>query len=706
MIKVHFDFETYSECDIKKHGAYKYAQHPSTEVICMAYAYDEEPVKLWLPGDQYPVFLNDLSEEYPYELHAFASFFEWCIWKFTLKLPVPRFTYWHDTAAKAAAMALPRSLSGCCMALGLPSDQAKNKRGYYLINRLSVPQRDGKRNYDFALLDEFYEYCMQDVVADRTVAKKVLPLNPQERQLWILDQEINARGINVDLPRVNDALYIIDEVTKTMNQVVSTTTLGRIKSTNTIAKVKAFLADIDVNMPSMNKNDVSAMLKEDIPHEARVVLKARQMLGKTSLAKYAVLKRLIADDGRVHGLLLFHAATTGRWGGRLFQPHNLPRPSFDDADECIELIKSRDIDYLSMMYDDPMEAMSSCIRGMLIPGKGKTFYGGDYSSIEARCLSWISGQEDKLEVFRTHGLIYEHTASQIYEKNIDGVTKTERFIGKVSELALGYMGGGNAFVEMASVYDTRQYDVDISKEFGEKIKKQWRKNNPEIVFYWKAAEAAAIAATNNPGYIYSINRMKEAIKLGINYGRFTEAYNKIGDVHFTMKNNFLFCRMPSGRFNAYNRPHVKWVTVRMFKTPSIEDPDVMVNTIFNKHDWTPTSFKKAAAEANAEIISFNTPQLRFYGINSINRQWERQATYGGKIVQNICEGICRDVLGEAMLRLNRKKYDIVLTVHDEILSEKEHGNEEEMKELMEVLPTWATGFPIAAECYEAVRYRK
>jgi len=711
--KIYFDFETYSECDLKKHGAFVYAQHPSTRVVCMAYGSTPNDVDLFLPHHKaIPAFLQyDPNKSYNFELNAWNSFFEFVIWKYTLKLPIPPFSFWNDTMAKAAAMSLPMSLAKCALALGLPSDEQKDKRGKYLINKLSKP-RNGKRCTDPDLLDEFYNYCVQDVKTEMACDRKLLPLNPVEREVWIMDQEINTRGINVDINTVKDAIYIIDTVTDRMNAKVSEATLGKVSDAKKIAQIKKFLFDIGINMPCMDKNAVTAMLATDLPNEVRMILTARQQVGKTSLAKYKVLEHLIADDGRVHGLLQVYAASTGRWGGRMFQPQNMQRPSFDDTDECVEIIKSRDIDYLSAMYEDPMEALASCVRSMLIPSKGKTFFGGDYSAIEARCLAWMADDQERLEVFRTHGKIYEHTASGIYNVPFESVTKTQRFIGKVAELAMGYEGGGNAFVKMAGVYDSRVYDVNITRAFGEKIKREWRKNNPRIVKLWRATIKAAIEATMNPGTVYSVKRMMEAIIHDENYSDYDGPFNKTGDVQYICKKGFLFARLPSGRLMSYYRPHIKFTTVKMFSVRSDEDPDILIHTVFRREDWGDTiveasnNFMAEAKRFDAEITTFRSPQLRYYGTNSVTRQWEVQHMHGGKIVENNDSAICRELLAWAMLRARAAGYDVVLTVHDEIVSERDNGSKEMFKEIMEKVPDWATGFPIQAVAFEATRYGK
>ena len=205
MKKISLDFETFSECDIKKAGAWVYSKDKSTRVICMAYAVDDQAPNIWLPKDRYPDFLKNPDK---YEIHAWNSFFEWVIWTHVLKLPTPPISQWHDTAGLASAMALPRALGSCAIALGMPENKMKDKRGYYLINKLSKPN---KLNGDLQLLEEMYQYCIQDVITERAIAKKLYKLNPLERKIWELDQTINIRGIKVDRPTIKDAIYLYEQ---------------------------------------------------------------------------------------------------------------------------------------------------------------------------------------------------------------------------------------------------------------------------------------------------------------------------------------------------------------------------------------------------------------------------------------------------------------------------------------------------------------
>ncbi|NCC35646.1 MAG: XRE family transcriptional regulator, partial [Chloroflexia bacterium] len=447
-MRISIDFETYSEADIRKLGAWAYSVHPSTEVLCMAYSIDGAEPQLWLPTEPPPWFVTGNA---PLSCIAWNVGFEYAIWHNVLGWPSLPITQWEDTAAHAAALALPRALGDCAVVLGLPADQQKDKRGKYLIQRLCKPF-GGFRNTNFVLLDELYDYCKQDVVTEMAVAAKVLPLNETERKVWELDQTINVRGVPVDRQAVIGALKIIDTVTRELNNEVYDLTGGVLSNVSQVAAVKDYAGALGCPMEGFDKNYIAEFIQGDIPQKLKRVLEIRQQLGKTSTAKYSAFELLTRHAPRVHGVLLYHGAATGRWAGRLVQPQNFPRGNVNDSDTCIDIIRTGDAKMLEMMYDEPMEALSSCLRGVICADEGKRLIVADYSAIEARVLAWLAGQQDIIDVFKGDGKVYELAASQIYGVPLTEVTKDQRFIGKVAVLALGYQGGKKAFIGMAQNY--------------------------------------------------------------------------------------------------------------------------------------------------------------------------------------------------------------------------------------------------------------
>ena len=675
MIKISLDFETYSECDIRSAGAWVYAKDKSTRVLCMAYAVEEEAPKLWLPNQPFPDFIKNPNN---YEIHAWNSFFEWVIWTHVLKQPTPPITQWHDTAGLSSAMALPRALGMCGTVLGLSDEQSKSKRGYFLIQKLSKPD---KRNNDKDLLQEMYDYCLQDVVTERAIAKKLYKLNATERKIWVLDQKINIRGIRVDQPKIKDAIYVYEKIQDRLKaDLIKITDLD---NPNSQKQFLGWLLDKGLLIDNVQKATLKSVLESPDKFGTHDAIKLKMSLAKTAPKKYLSIREKIGDGTRLHGNIMYHGATTGRWVSTGVNLQNIARPTLD-AEKCIDLISRRDLGCFEKEDMDPMEALSSGIRGMLIPTQGKKFIVGDYASIEARALAWLAGQEDKLEIFRGDGKIYERTACKIFGKQMFQITKEERLLGKIAELACGYGGGAGAFSLMANTYK-----VDIDKKKAEYIKQQWRRANSAIVRYWKMIEEGAKNA------ITERDRMPVIV----------------GGIKFRMVNNFLWCLLPSGRKLAYYRPFLEYRQVVAYKVPGADQ-----SVVYNPRDYETgkkwsyqagiKKFREEGDRLGGEHYYFMGSSINFFGNDSKTRKWCQQETYGGKLVENITQAVARDIMAESMLLLEAEGYEIVLTVHDEIISEVENGTIEKFKEIMERPPTWGENIPIEVEAYEATRYRK
>lgn len=637
-MRIHIDFETYSTADIKKTGAWTYSKHPSTEVLCMAYAVEDNKPELWLPGDPVPEFLFDEDSH----IYGWNVFFEYCIWTHVLKWPKLNNSQWFDSMAKACAFAMPRSLGQCALALGFDEDNQKDKRGKYLIQRLCKPLRN-KRCDDPFLMDELYKYCLQDVVVEREVHNKLPSISKEERDVWIIDFNMNQKGVPIDVETLKNALDIIEKNKKYQNKNVDLITNGELKNVSQVAKVKEYFEKKGFILDNFQKNYLEEVIKDENLHESlKKLIKIRQDTGSTSLAKYNSLEALIGEDDSAHGLLLYHGAATGRWSGKHFQPQNLPRPTIKNVDECIEDMKERDHIKIIDKYGSVSDALSSCIRGVIKARSGNRFLIADYSAIEARVLPWLAGQEDILEVFKTHGKIYEYTASQIYGVSPDSIGKDseERFIGKVATLALGYQGGVNAFVKMAE-----NYGVSIEEAKAKDIVDNWREANSKIRDFWYEIEKAASLAVHNMGNKgYSIS---------------------VRDITFKVEGDFLYCVLPSGRKLSYYDPSI-------------------------------------------EKNNFGKKCVSFMRVNSVTRKWERQTSYGGKFVENITQAVARDVMVNAIKLLNEKGYNIILTVHDEIIAENDEdfGGLDDFIQTMCTLPEWAEGLPLAAAGEECYRYQK
>jgi DNA polymerase len=636
-VQISIDFETYSECDIKTAGGYNYAAHPSTEVICMAWAIDDEAPQLWTPDQQFPDRLAHALMWENAEVWAWNAAFERAVWhhKILWKHDIGVADHrWNDTAALAATLALPRALGKCAEVLEL-SDQ-KDTRGRFLIQRLCKPYR-GERRTDQHLLDELYAYCKQDVVTERAIKNYILkykPMGEHERAVWLLDQEINWRGVGIDVPNVENALDLIIATAERLNASVVDLTDGALSGVGSRAQVMSWCRDQGYRLGGYDKNAIlTALADPALPANVRDVLKVRQTLGKASTSKYQAMQNLAGHDNRARGVFSYHGAQTGRWAGRGFQPQNLPRPAFNDADTCVQLFDQRDPELLEMLYGDPMAALSSTLRSMIVPAQGNRLMVVDFNAIEARVLAWLAGEQEPLDVFATGQCIYCHAATSIYGRTITKKDKEERQIGKVAVLALGYQGGVGAFQTMAAAYR-----VEIEDELADQIKVKWRKANKNIVRFWYALEEAANNAVKHRGHAFDA-----------------------GPITFKCHGDFLFAKLPSGRRLAYYQPRL------------------------------------------------GNNGLEFWGTDSrLGGRWAKLDTYGGKLAENITQAVARDLLADAMLRVEAKGYPVVMHVHDEIVSEvpKDFGSLAEFEQLICQMPDWATGLPMAVEGFECERYRK
>lgn len=650
LIDISEDFETYSELDVTDVRPWAYSIHPSTEVISYAYAVGDGPVQLWLPGMPLP---GQVLEPHKYRWNAFNAFFEFVIKANVLGWPLPPIANISCTRSLALAMALPRNLGDLGRVLGLPGDKQKDKRGKKLIQLLCKPQTKGRgktkeryRNRDPELYQEFYQYNMQDVVTEREAKKYLLPLQPEERVTWELDFLINLRGIPLDIDFIEAADVVYQKAKPKLAKNLAAIT--GLANPNSNPQFLAWLQDRGYQVANVKKATLEELKLTATPEDAAIIDK-RISLARSPSTKYKAAFEKKGLYNRFHGAYDFHKANTGRFASTVVNFQNLPHPSLaqGDIETCISLIKDyRDDEILTTLYGDPIEALSSCLRGMVYASEGNKLIVADFKSIEAGVLAWLAGQLDKIEIFNTHGKVYEHAASLIFNIALDAVNYTQRQAGKVSELACGYQGGVNALTGMA-----KKLGIDLDKsaaelgygsgfEFAASIVKKWRQANSNIVDLWYASDRTAHRAMQYPG-VHPVN-------------------DKIA---FERWRDFLLMWLPSGRRLSFKDPHF-------------------------------TAGKYG-------------PQISCYRVND-KGQWALHNLYGGDEVQSATQAIARDLLTAAMPRLEHRGYTLVGHTHDELISEVPigFGSLKEMIAIMCQPTSWSAGIPIDADGFEARRYQK
>lgn len=663
MKMLNIDIETYSDVDIK-FGVYRYVDSQNFEILLFAYSVDggERKCVDLAQGETIPIdILNDIKSPYTVKIAYNAQFERVCLSKYlfkkTLCIDEP-WTFqemldpsqWRCTMVHACQLGLPMSLGQCAKYINV--EEKKDSRGTQLINFFSKPCKPTKVNgYRTRNLPKhapekwqlFIEYCIQDVNTEMAVGDKLkpFPVLDQEWELYTLDQHINDRGTTVDRTLAEAAISLMDEVAaENMERLKEITGL---ENPNSLKQFKEWLTDQGAPFESLGKDLVIAALQADnLPEQVKEALRLRLKLSNSSTKKYIMMDHATCSDGKIHGLLQFYGATrTGRWAGRLLQVQNLPRNYLSDLDYARQLVKDRDREAIEIFYDSVPDTLKQLIRTGLVAKEGNRFIVSDFSAIEARVIAWYAGQDWVLDVFRTHGKIYEATAAQMFHlgevenydwKSSEGKEMRQR--GKVATLALGYQGAAGALTAMGAL------DQGISEEELPDIVQRWREANKKIVNFWYRTQRAAIECLTEGG----VKKGPKGLK-------------------FFKKGGFLFIQLPSGRRLSYAKAHLE------------------------EGNYGPAIFY----EGQGDKVAFQKLQ-----------------TYGGKLVENIVQATARDILAEAMIRLDKHNYPIVFHVHDEAVAELPHGEGslEDMNKLMVVNPEWAEGLPLNAEGFETEYYMK
>lgn len=655
------DYETYSEADLKKVGAWEYSVHPSTEILCAAWrvgtreSLKSSQVQTWCP--RFDKNKKDMKAFFDAILTpgaiivAHNALFEQVITHNVLleySLPPER---WLCTASLAAAHALPRNLERAAIVMGLPVK--KDMDGRRLILKWCKPRRPTKhdpslRHTDTEELKRIVEYCKTDVIVETELFLKMPPLSPTERRIWVLDQKINLRGINVDRELISTALDLIAEESAFVKRRVAEITSGEVATTKQVKAVLSWLEREGVFIPNLQKKTVDDTLSEGLATgSAKELLEIRQSDSKSSTAKYQAFELRSRYDGRLRDTLLYHGASTGRWAAGGVQPHNFPKGTIKDPYQAVDILKTGDLELVRMIYGSPMEALSSCLRSVLIASPGTVLDVADYNAIEARVLFWIADHLEGIKAFRMGRDLYREMASNIFDIPVKEIQKESfhRFVGKTAVLGAGFGLGWQKFQMMCAGMGQK-----VSDELAETAIKAYRETHQPVAILWKNIERAAMAAVENVGKTYGINHTK-----------------------WFVRGEFLYCELPSGRRLAYHKPSVKW-----------------------------------------EPSPWNTAQdikvLRHWSEDLKTRQWVDGKTYGGKLVENVVQATARDLMAEAMLRVEAHgAWKIILTVHDELVAERDEKanvTNEDFCKLMAKLPPWATGCPVTAEGWSGPRYKK
>ena len=655
------DLETYSEVSIGKAGSYRYILDPSFEILLFAYSLDGMPVEVIdvASGQIIPLWLKNALKNPLYIKHAYNAAFEWfALSKYLGWLPPDQ---WRDTMLHALYCGYPASLDAAGKAMGLPEDKKKLTTGKALIRYFCVPCKpsnaNGNRTRNLPKHDPdkwklFKEYNGQDVVTEMEIDHRLsaFPVPAFVQKQWETDLQINARGVAADMELVRGAL-VIGAIVKS-RLMTEARQLSGLDNPNSIRQLAQWLTDAtdsDAEITSVTKETVATMLKQPQPANVQRMLEIRQELGKTSTKKYDALETCIADDGRVRGLLQFYGANrTGRWAGRLVQVQNLPRTYTHPLPPARQLVKDRNIDGLRMMYGSINDTLSQLIRTAFVATPGNVLIDADFSAIEARVISWLAGQEWRLEVFRTHGKIYEASASQMFHVPIEKIKKGNpeyalRQRGKVAELALGYQGGVSAMRRM----DVGHNLDDLSDDEVKGIVDRWRETNSMIRDLWNIVDSAAITVITNGGAQTIRSETTDAI------------ITLACELDVITGTRYMTILLPSGRKLYY---------------PS---PEIGVNR------W-------------------GNPSVSYTGQNQTTKRWERVETYGGKLVENIVQAIARDCLAIAIENLEAQGLHVVFHIHDEVVIDTPAwADEDTMLETVTKIMTkpipWAQALPLNAD---------
>ena len=647
------DIETYSSAPLPRCGVYRYCDAPDFEILLFSYAFDDAPVETvdLACGETLPKeVLLALEDPNVLKVAYNAQFERVCLSKYLGHWLDPH--QWRCTMVMAASLTLPGRLADVAVALG--TTEKKMEEGKDLIRYFSVPCKPTKanggrtRNRPSDAPEKwavYKQYNAQDVETERAIRKALekYPLPEQEWAYYALDQQINDRGVRVDKQLVKNAIAAEAAYQRAKE-------LTGLENPGSVMQLHGWLRERGVQLSTLLKKEVQrklAEMDEDAQPDAQADEAAREMLrlrlemSRSSIKKYEAMARCVCKDGRIHGMFRFYGASrTGRFASQIVNLQNLRRNDMEDLALARSLLREGRAEELSMLYASAADVLSELVRTALIARKGCRFIVADFSAIEARVLAWLAGEEWRLKVFEEGGDIYCASASQMFHVPVEkhGVNGHLRQKGKISELALGYGGSIGALQAMGS------REMNIPDEELKPLVDGWRKANPRIVQFWRSVGDAAMTAVRERTTV------------------------RAGKVTFCCKDGVLFAKLPSGRTLAYIAPRLE---TGRFGSAVIT---------YQSYDKT----EKAADEEEEAPVT---------------RRWQREETYGPKIVENLTQAIARDLLCAAMMNLEAAGYRICMHIHDEAVIEMPigQGSLEEACRLMAIAPVWAEGLPLRAD---------
>ena len=649
------DIETRSSIDIKKAGAYRYAQSEDFRILLFAYQWGTKPVEIidLAQGERIPERLVKALKNPDVIKHAYNAAFEWyCLNRAGYETPIGQ---WRCTMVHGLYCGYTAGLEATGKAIGLPEDKRKLSVGKALIRYFCTPCKPTKSNggrtwnepkHAPEKWELFKEYCKQDVVTEHEILRRLnqFPMPEDEISIWQMDVRMNAFGVRVDRELISGALHIDDVCRQALTEEAAAIT--GVDNPNSTVQLMEWLEGNGVQADNMRKDTVSELLAGENTPEVQRMLEIRQQLGKTSIKKYMAVDAARCSDDRVRGLTQYYGANrTGRWAGRLVQMQNLPRNYLKTLDGARKIVKAGNYEGLRLIYGNVPDTLSQLIRTAFIPSEGNKFVVADFSAIEARVIAWLAGEQWVNEVFATHGKIYEATASQMFHVPVERIKKGNpeyslRQKGKVATLALGYQGGVNALIAMGAL------NMGLTEEELPDIVQRWRQANRRICDLWYAVEQAALAVmqTAQP---QAINGLIFSLEGDVVYGQC-----------------FLTVQLPSGRKLFYPKPFLQ-----------------------------ENQFGKMA--------------VHYYTVGQQTRKWEVASTYGGKMTENIVQAIARDCLAETLKRIDARGLQVVFHVHDEVIIDAPmEVTAYEICGLMAEPISWAPGLILKGAGFESQYYMK